>query len=199
MASAATRATWQYKVTKWLPWVAGAVLLAGGVAFLIAFVGNTGTQENIHASPNAPVKDMSGVPKSVPVDPKARLVAGKFITAAVTRKDLKTAWNLAQPGSFVRPKSMTLKEWMTGNIPVQYFPAKAIDGAAFKVETSFPKELTLNVYLYAKKGSGVDSQPFFIVLRPHGEGKSKRWLVTNFVPSAGVPPVPVAEAGGGVG
>ena len=139
------------------------------------------------------------VPKSVPVDPKARVVAGKFITAAVTRKDLKTAWNLAQPGSFVRPKSMTLKEWMTGNIPVQYFPAKAIDGAAFKVETSFPKELTLNVYLYAKKGSGVDSQPFFIVLRPHGEGKSKRWLVTNFVPSAGVPPVPVAEAGGGVG
>lgn len=199
MASATTRATWQYKATKWLPWLAGAVLLAGGIAFVIVFYGNTGTQENIHADPNAPVKDLSGVPKSVPVDPKARLVAGKFITAAVTRKDLKTGWDLAQPGSFVRPKGMSYKEWLTGNIPVQYFPAKAIDAAAFKVETSFTNELTLNVYLYAKPGSGVPSQPFFIVLRPHGEGKDKRWLVTNFVPSAGVPPVPVAEAGGGVG
>jgi len=196
MASAASRATWQYKVTKWLPWIAGAVLIAGGIAFLIAFFGNTAEPRNIHADPNAPVQDVSGVPKSVPVDPKARVVAGKFITAAVTRKDLPTGWKLAAPNSYVRPKGFTYKEWLTGNIPVQFFPPNAIDAAAFKVETSFKNELTLNVYIYAMPGAGVDSQTFFIVLRPQGDGKNKKWLVTNFIPSSGVPPVPVADAGG---
>jgi len=174
------------------------VFVAGGIAFLLVFFGNTAEPRNIHADPNAPVKDLSGVPKSVPVDPKARLVAGKFITTAVTRKDLKTAWNLSEPGGFVRPKGMTLKEWMSGNIPVQFFPANALDGASFRVETSFENELTLNVYIYAKPKSGLNSQPFYIVLRPHGQGTHKRWLVNNFVPSTR-PPVPVAEAGGGVG
>jgi hypothetical protein len=196
MASAASRATWQYKVTKWLPWIAGAVLIAGGIAFLIAFFGNTAEPRNIHADPNAPVQDVSGVPESVPVDPKARVVAGKFITAAVTRKDLPTGWKLAAPNSYVRPKGFTYKEWLTGDIPVQFFPPSAIDAAAFKVETSFKNELTLNVYIYAKRGAGVDSQTFFIVLRPQGDGKNKKWLVTNFIPSSGVPPVPVADAGG---
>ena len=196
MGSVASRSSWSSKALKWLPWIAGVVLVAGGVAFLIAFVGNTAEQENIHASPGATFKDLSGVPTSVPVDPKARFVAGKFITTAVTRNDLKTAWKLSEPNSFVRPAGMTLKQYLTGNIPVQFFPAKAIDGAAFKVETSFKNELTLNVYLYAKPGSGIPSQPFFIVLRPRGHGKNKRWLVNNFVPSAGVPPVPVGEAGG---
>ena len=196
MASVATRSSWSYKVTKWLPWIAGFVLVAGGIAFLIAFYGNTAETRNIHADPNAPVQDVSGAPKSVPVDPKARLVAGKFITTAVTRKNLKAAWSLTAPRSLVRPKGMTLQKWLQGDIPVQYFPAQAIDGAAFKVETSFRDELTLNVYLYAKAGSGIPSQPFFIVLRPTGQGKNKKWLVSNFIPSAGVPPVPVGEAGG---
>src|SRR5688572_2247794 len=153
MASLATRSSWSYKATKWLPWIAGLVFVAGGIAFLIAFYGNTAEPRSIHADPNAPVKDVSGVPKSVPVDSKARFVAGKFITTAVTRKDLKAAWSLAAPGSLVRPKGMTYKEWLAGDIPVQYYPAAAIDGAAFKVETSFKNELTLNVYLYAKPGS----------------------------------------------
>jgi hypothetical protein len=196
VSSFASRSSWSRKATKWLPWIAGVVFVAGGITFLIVFVGNTAEQRDIHASPGATFQDLSGVPKSVPVDPKARFVAGKFITTAVTRKDLKTAWKLSEPNSFVRPKGMTLKQYLSGNIPVQFFPAKAIDGAAFKVETSFKNELTLNVYLYAKPGSGIPSQPFFIVLRPRGEGKNRHWLVNNFVPSAGVPPVPVGEAGG---
>ena len=196
MSSVASRSSWSYKVTKWLPWIAGIVLVAGGITFLIVFFGNTADQENIHASPNATFQDLSGVPKSVPVDPKARVVAGKFITGAVTRTDLKTAWKFAEPNSFVRPAGMTYKEWLTGNIPVQFFPAKAIDGAAFKVETSFKNELTLNVYLYAKPKSGVTSQPFYIVLRPHGQGKHRHWLVNNFVPSSGAVIVPSGEAGG---
>jgi hypothetical protein len=198
MSSVASRSSWSYKLTKWLPWIAGVVFVAGGITFLIVFFGNTAQERNIHASPNAKFKDLSGVPKTVPVDPKARLVAGKFITTAVTRKNLKAAWKLSEPNSFVRPKGMTYKQYLTGNIPVQFFPAQAIDAAAFKVETSFKNELTLNVYLYAKPKSGIMSQPFYIVLRPKGEGKSKHWLVNNFIPSSGVPPVPAAE-GGGVG
>jgi hypothetical protein len=179
-----------YKIAKWLPWVAGLVFVAGGIAFLIAYYGNTADTHPIAATGTGPVQDLSGTPKTVPVDPKARRAAGEFITSAVTRQNLRKGWQLAEPGGYVRPAGMTLKEWMTGNIPVQYYPAKAIDAASFRVETSFKNELTLNVYIFAKQGSGVKSQPFFIVMRPHGKGAHKRWLVNNFVPSSGAVTVP---------
>src|SRR6476620_5719005 len=133
------------KIAKWLPWVAGLVFVAGGIAFLIAYYGNTADPQPIAATGTGPVQDLSGTPKTVPVDPKARRAAGEFITSAVTRQDLGKAWKLAEPGGYIRPAAMTRKEWMTGNIPVQFYPPKAIDAASFKVESSFKNELTLNV------------------------------------------------------
>jgi hypothetical protein len=50
--------------------------------------------------------------------------------------------------------------------------------------------LTLNVYIFAKRGAGIKSQAYYIVLRPHGKGAEKRWLVNNFVPSSGAVMVP---------
>jgi hypothetical protein len=198
MSSVAAR-PFSRKVIQWLPWIAALVFVAGGVAFLIAFFGNTAEERSIAPTGNGAVQDVSGVPKTVPVDPDARMVAGKFITTAVTRKDLKTAWSLTEPNGYLRPPGLTFKQWMTGNIPVQVFPAEAIDAASYRVESSFKNELTLNVYIFAKPKSGIKSQAFFIVLHPSGTGKNKRWLVNNFIPSSGARFVPSAGEAGGVG
>jgi hypothetical protein len=176
------------KVAKWLPWIAGLVFVAGGIAFLIAFYGNTAHPNRPGTRPGKPV-DVSGTPKTVPVDPSARVVAGKFITSAVTRQNLAEAWKITEPGSPLRA-GYTYKQWLTGNIPVQPFPAKALDAASFKVESSHPGELTLNVYIFAKPKSGVKSQSFYIVLHPYGQGKHKRWLVNYWIPSSGAYIVP---------
>ncbi len=182
------------KVAKWLPWIAGLVFVAGGIAFLIAYYGNTANPNRPGTRPGAPV-DASGTPPTVPVDPGARLVAGKFINSAVTRQDLAGAWKLTEPGSPLR-EGYTYKEWLTGTIPVQPFPAKAIAGASYKVESSHPGELTLNVYIFAKPKSGLKSQSFFIVLHPHGTGKNKRWLVNYWIPSSGAVIVPAEGSTG---
>ena len=176
------------KVTKWLPWIAGLVFVTGGIAFLIAFYGNTAHPNHPGTRPGKPV-DASGTPPTVPVDPKARLVAGKFIASAVTRQNLAAAWKITEPGSPLRG-GFTYKQWLTGDIPVQPFPAKAMAGASYKVESSHPGEVTLNVYIFAKPKSGVKSQSFYIVLHPHGKGQQKRWLVNYWIPSSGAVVVP---------
>jgi hypothetical protein len=176
------------KVAQWLPWFAGLVFVAGGIAFLIAYYGNTAHPNHPATRPGKAI-DNSGTPPTVAVDPKARLVAGKFIQTAVTRQDLAAAWKITEPGSPIRA-GYSYKEWLSGTIPVQPFPAKAISGASYRVESSHPGELTLNVYIFAKPKSGVKSQSFFIVLHPHGTGKNKRWLVNYWIPSSGAVVVP---------
>lgn len=194
MTSAAAR-PFSRTVIQWLPWVAAFVFVAGSVAFLITHFNNTAHPNHPGVRPGKPV-DVSGTPPTVPVDPAARIVAGKFITSAVTRQNLREAWKITEPGSPVR-QGFTYKEWLSGDIPVQPFPAKAIAGASYKVQTSHPKELTLNVYVFAKPHSGVRSQNFLIVLHPHGTGKQKHWLVSYWVPASGAVIVPSVGAEGG--
>jgi hypothetical protein len=182
------------KVVKWLPWISGLVFVAGGIAFLIAYYGNTAHPNRPGTRAGNPV-DVSGTPPTVPVDPSARLVAGKFIKWAVTRSNLPAAWKITEPNSPLRA-GYTYNEWLSGTIPVQPFPAKAMAGSSYKVESSHPGELTLNVYIFSKPKSGVKSQSFFIVLHPHGTGTNKRWLVNYWIPSSGAVVVPAEGSTG---
>jgi hypothetical protein len=195
MTSVAARRPFSRKVVRWLPWVSALVFVAGGVAFLIAYLGNTSHQTHPGTRPGKPV-DVSGTPPTVPVDPAARVVAGKFITTAVTRQNLAAAWKITEPGSDIRA-GYTYKRWLSGNIPVQPFPAKAIAGASYEVQESHPKEVTLNVLVFAKPKSGMTSQSFFITLHPHGTGANKHWLVSYWAPSSGAKVVPALGAEGG--
>jgi hypothetical protein len=164
-----------------LPWVSGLVLVAGIIAFLVAYYGNTGKKFQIHAT--GPAVKVAKPAPTVPVDPKARRVAGEFLVNAMTRKNLAKAWTLADP-SF--RSSVTRKEWMAGTLPgVTYFPPKYLVGATFKVEESHPREIYLVVLVIAKPKAPVRSEDFTIGLKAHGTGKNKRWLVDYFAPRSG--------------
>ena len=163
-----------------LTWVSGFVLIAGVIAFTIAYFGDTAEKTDVRAATNepAPIK----AEPTVPLDPKARQIAGKFVVTAVTREDLKTAWTLTHPDLRV---GYTYKEWLTGNIPVVYYPAKSIAGASFKIEESHPREVVLDLLILPKKGAVEGVQAFFVSLKAVGQGKAKRWLVTSFIPHGG--------------
>ena len=82
---------------------------------------------------------------------EAREVAGEFILAAAGREDLEQAWQIAHP-DLKRDCGCTKKEWLTGNINVQYFPTAGLQGADFTVNEVRPGRVVLEVLLDAEEG-----------------------------------------------
>lgn len=183
---------------------AALVLVAGIVAFTIAFFGNTAEDESTpvraaagQAAAQPGAADAPAVQRAVPLDAKARTVAGKFILSAVTREDMAQAWTLTDPTSEIRQcgeRPCTYKEWLSGNVPIQVFPASELDDATFAINESLPGSAVLEVALLPRDGSKLKGQFFFIGLKKVGTGKSARWLVTYWAPRA-INPVPEAGEG----
>jgi len=179
------------RIQKALPYAAALVLVAGGIAFLIAFFGNTAHEATPKTPPGA-VVDNSVAPKNVPVPDGAKTVAAKYITSAMTRQNLPLSWKLTHPSL---KKGYTYKEWLTGNIPVQFFPRKAFAGASYKVQWSHPNDVMLDVYVFGKPASL--GQAFFVELKPVTTDGKKKWLVSYVVPNGGAQNVPALSPDGG--
>ena len=162
--------------------LAGLVLTAGVVAFTVAYFGDTGTSQETPLS-DKPAQ-VFAPRKQVPLDTEARRVAGRFILTAVARENLGESYDLVHPEL---RQGMTRREWLTGNIPVVYYPAKAIETATFKVDESYPDEAILEVALLPKESAKVKPQIFFIGLKKTGA----HWRVNYWVPRA-APAVPNA-------
>jgi hypothetical protein len=180
------------RVTKVLPYVAALVFVSGGIAFLITHFANTAHVKTPATSAGKGI-DASKVAPTVPVPKGAQTVAGKYVVTAMTRQNLPLAWKLTHPSL---KAGYTYKQWLTGNIPVQFFPPKAFAGASYKVEWSHPNDVLLNVYVFAKPKLAALSQAFYIELKPTGTGASKRWLVSYVAPSGGGQNRPELGSGG---
>jgi hypothetical protein len=163
--------------------VSALVLTAGVVAFTVAYFGDTGTSQETPLS-DAPAQVFTPR-KQIPLDKEARRVAGRFILTAVARENLAESYELAHPEL---RQGLTRREWLTGNIPVVYYPAKAIETATFKVDESYANEAILEVALLPKESAKVKPQIFFIGLKKAGN----RWRVNYWVPRA-APAVPSAR------
>lgn len=158
------------RVQRTLPWLAGLMLLAGVIAFLIAYLGNTGKSS---ATPltNKPAETYKEGQK-VPLPKEVRRVAGLFINTAVARKQLAKSWDLVHP---VLKDGMTKREWLTGTIPV--VPFLDIGQARFKVDYSFKRYALLEVALLPKSAKS-KGQVFFIELKQ----LAGKWLVSSWAP-----------------
>ena len=115
----------------------------------------------------------------------ARKAAGEFVLAAAGREDLKKAWTLAHP-ELKRDCGCTYKQWLTGNINVQYYPTKNLKGASFAVNELGPGLVVLEVLLVPADGAGVDPQAFYIGLK-QVRGKKGPWLVYYWAPQSAIP------------
>ncbi|MBA2293659.1 MAG: hypothetical protein H0W16_00855 [Actinobacteria bacterium] len=106
-----------------------------------------------------------------------RKTAGEFILAAAGREDLAKAWKLTHP-ELRAQCGCTYKQWLKGDIPVQYYPSEDISTASFEVSEITPREIYLRVLLLPKETSEVKPQVFDIGLKSLGSGPKKQWLVT---------------------
>lgn len=161
-----------------LPWLAGLVLVAGVIAFLIAFFGNTGKSLQAPLSSKPPL-DVSKIPKTAKLAPGAMQVAREFIKTAVARQNLARSYTLVGPAL---KQGYTLAEWTKGDIPVVPYPADAIDYAPFKIDYSFKNRALIEVALLPKKGYKIKGQLFFLGLERIGKGGHRRWVVNSWVP-----------------
>jgi hypothetical protein len=173
------------RFNKWLPWVAGFLLAAGVIAFMITYFGNTAS----------PAKETFGsadatkpqVVKQVPIAPAARVSAGEFILSAVGRKNLGKSWALATDN--VR-SGLTRKQWMTGEIPVVPLGVPIDKAAITKIIYSHAKDAEINVVVLPKANKqGVKATLFVLDLKKVGQGANVRWLVDYAQPQAtpGIP------------
>ena len=172
------------------------ILIVGIVAFATVQLGGddspsasagTSTEEELPDEVNPATTE--AIPGPVPAE--ARTAAAEFILSAAGREDLKKAWELTHP-ELKAQCGCTYEEWLTGNIPVQYYPTGSLDGASFAVDESTARRVVLEVLLTPKAGEDIPAQPFFIGLKAVGKAAKLRWLVDYWAPS-GSPPVPQSQ------
>ncbi len=180
-------------------WISALVLIAGIVAFATVKLGGGDPGADARPPAGAPPAEnanepvQQAKPSANDVPKAARVAAGQFIIAAAGREDLKKAWTLSHP-DLKAQCGCTYKEWLTGNIPVPYYPVDDLDLASFAVSEATPSYVVLQIALLPKEGSDTKPQTFFIGLKAKAAGKNdkKQWLVDYFAPYT-VVPVP-AEA-----
>lgn len=170
------------RVPPWAPIVSAIVLVAGVLAFLIAYdvggIRNTADVSNPRPS-NEPATPVPAKQKTVPLNKDAANVAIRFIDAAVARKNLAASYSLITPAM---RQGMTLKEWKTGNIPISYFPlwSKGAGYSPYEISWSYRNEIMLRILLTPRKGEGLKPQQFWIGVK-RASAKAP-WKVFYFQP-----------------
>lgn len=164
-----------------LPWLGALVLAAGIATFVVVYFGSDDEPATTPVAANQPAVNEPAPtgkqPKRAALPEQARKVAAEFIATAVARKNLARSYALAHPDL---RQGMTLKQWKTGNIPVQPYP---VDRAKFKLDYSHPNEAQIEVSLEAKAGTGTRAAYFILGLKKY----HRHWTVDYWGPRGGVP------------
>jgi hypothetical protein len=183
-------------LNKWLPWIAGAVLLAGVIAFVAVKWTNTADNLDTPVS-NKPAAVPKPEPAAVRVAPQTKTVAASFIANAVAldfrnrdakpsaadKAKLAKAWKIT--GGMLK-SGTTYKQWLNGDISVVPYPARK--SAGLQVEYSHPNAVEFVFALLPKKGFKTKPQYFLMDLSRIGAPGAKHWIVTYWAPQS-PPPV----------
>jgi hypothetical protein len=182
-----------YRWRRRLAW-SGGLLATVGVLVALAvvlpkqhaphYLAPTGTQQAVGQAQ----------PKQVRVTAAERVAVNRtlvaFVRTGVTRADPAAAWTLTTASM---RSGISKQDWLKGNLPVNPFPASISDQPSWRVLTSYPRDLTLDLVLQPKPGSHVGPIAFAVELKQERDG---RWLVDSmapeqtFGPSAPAPTVP---------
>jgi hypothetical protein len=152
------------------------IILAGGVvatAFAVAAASVT-LREDGGPTP-------STIQGQVPVAPEARGVALEFLRSVVMRENLRRGWAISGRG--VR-QDFTLREWITGEVPVFAFPDAAVDHTSVRIDWSYPSELALSVVLKPRRPSSRRPRIVYLLLDKVRRGGRAVWVVTAATPDA---------------
>jgi hypothetical protein len=137
---------------------------------------------NPNTAPHGGKATIVAQPKHAPFRPAAkrqvRKVLADFLSTAVARKHVASAWHIAGPEL---KSGITKQEWDTGAIPVQPYPvANKGLGRWESVEYSYRNAVGLSVLLFPKPGSGQAPATADVDVVKNHQG---RWLVNYFMPN----------------
>jgi hypothetical protein len=131
---------------------------------------------------NVPADVAAPTPEAVSTSPKLRKLliseTDAFVRTAVRRHNLAASWPLIHPNL---KQGLTKEEWLTGDIPVVPFPAKAI--IAWDLDWSYPGDVAADVVLQPVPKSGLYRKTFTIEFKRVHSPSEDRWLVYSWVPS----------------
>jgi hypothetical protein len=182
-------------------WISGAVLLIGIAIFLGVFL-TRGTAKpaagvSSISSPATDTNPYQNGTKTLPhVKPSASAlqVVHRFLVTAVARKDLASAYDLVGP---MLKAGVTRAQWIKGNNPVTYYPAKNLAHPSIMVKSSTKNHLVLEIGLVSKKHSSVAKSVKSLGFLTNVDKIRGRWLVTYFL--ADYKPSTPASQGSGQG
>ena len=167
--NAARATTHSDRLLRFLPWIAGAVLILGVITVLEVM--NKPAKEA--ASGTTAARTQPEQP-TVPPSPEARRVIARFVQTAVARKNLAEAWKISGPD--IRA-GLTYEQWLTGNISVIPFDVDPRAEGPAKLDWSYPNEASFQVLLLPRRGSKDKSTLFYVGVEKFGKGDKGRWLV----------------------
>ncbi len=175
-------------------WISGAVLVVGIGIFLGVFLSRGSAQpadiSNISSPPASDTNPyQNGNAKLPHVKPSASAmqVARTFVKTAVARKNLAVAYDISGP---LLRGGVSRAEWLKGNNPVPYFPAKNLNHPDITVHSSTKNELDLEIGLVRKPGSPVAKSVKSLGFQMHVQHVHGRWIVTYFLADFKIPTLP---------
>ncbi|MFL6067041.1 MAG: hypothetical protein ACJ74N_04820, partial [Gaiellaceae bacterium] len=93
------------------------------------------------------------------------------------------AWDLVTPAM---RSGVERKEWNAGVLPVQPFPATIPDNPTWNVLTSYPGDVTIDLFLQPRRGVKRGPIAFAVELKK----AKQRWLVDSMIPEQSFAPAP---------
>ena len=163
-----------------MPIIAAVSVLAAGIVALDTLNGSNGI--NIAGKSWGVTYPDPPQPKTVKLEAGAEKVTTRFLQTAVARKNLRAAWKIAGP--HIR-EGLTLKQWLSGTIPVVPFRVDAKTSARMAVDFSYKNRAQLEVFVSNPGGGG---QIFYAELVK----RNGNWIVDGWIPrvDVGIPNAP---------
>src|SRR5204862_7914338 len=125
-------------------------LVAGIGALLLTCVGTTGTKEQVNTT--GPAAKFTPPPKEIKSPVAAWKVARDFVYTAVARKNPAHSYESSDANM---RGGLTLKQWLTGTIPVVFYPTDRLFKINWKnTNYAYPREAMVNLVLIAKPSTG---------------------------------------------
>jgi hypothetical protein len=175
------------RVNRYLPWVGGAVLLAGVLTFVIVHYWNTAAANPNEKLSSKPAQVEQNLGKAISLPKEARSVAARFIDAGVRGKSATVAWQLSGPE--IRDGYTSLaqwkRDWNNPNVGVPIAPYPATQNARLLIDYARQREIQLKFFLTPTPGSSEKPQTFLMVLDKIGG----RWVVNSWQ-TYSPPPIP---------
>ena len=177
-----------YRWRRRLAWIGGGIALAVGIAVAaFALPKDSGRHYNLEPTGTEAAQTVENVVKQVRLTAAEKRAVNRtlvpFVRSGVTRKDPSAAWDLVTPAM---RSGVTRKEWNAGVLPVQPYPAKIPDNPTWNVLTSYPGDVTIDLFLQPRRGADRGPIAFAVELKR----AKARWLVDSMIPEQGFAPTP---------